>query len=156
MLRKLTLSAVIAATAVLAIAPAALAAAPKPKPKPPVVTVEPINDYNVHWEFDGTVVQTWTVGTRKFVSYASGRLDVTETYTMDQTATKGETQVYDSSALITSRHVSQGNFTILYSVTAHTDMLWGDGRDCDIDTRMLVARNKMIVNEVIGPVCTAP
>ncbi len=154
MFRKLTLSAVIAATAVLALAPAALAAAPKPKP--PVVTVEPISDYNVHWEFDGTVVQTWTAGTRKFVSYSTGRLDVTETYTMDQTATKGEMLVYNSSARITSRHVSQGNFTILYSVTSHTDMLWGDGRDCDIDSRLLVSRNNMIINEQIGPVCTTP
>jgi hypothetical protein len=40
--------------------------------------------------------------------------------------------------------------TILYSVTSHTDMLWGDGRDCDIDTRLLVARNLQIVNEQIG------
>ena len=154
MLRKLTLSVAIAATALLALAPATLAAAPKPKA--PVITIEPIDDSSVHWEPDGTVVETEIVGTRRTAVYARGRIDVTETYTMDQTATKAGDLIYDSSASTSSRVVTLGEFMILYSLTSHTDMLWGDGRDCDIDTRTLVVRNRLIVNEQVGPVCTTP
>jgi hypothetical protein len=153
-LRKLMLATAVSATALLALAPAAMAGTPWAQK--PTVVVEPIDSHDVHEEIDGTIVETRVLGTRRTATFANGRIHMSETYTMDQTATNAGDLVYDSSASTRSRVISVGELTVLFSVTSHTDMLWGDGRDCDIDTRFVVARNKVVVNEQVGPVCTTP
>ncbi len=154
MYRKLMLAVTVSATVLLALAPAATAATPSVQK--PTIIVEPIDSHDVHEEFDGTIIETRVLGTRRTVVYASGRIHMTESYTMDQTATKAGALLYDSSASTRSRVISVGELTVLFSLTSHTDMLWGDGRDCDIDTRFVVARNKVVVNEQVGPICTTP
>jgi hypothetical protein len=114
----------------------------------------PSRGHNIHEEPDGTVIETLVVGTRRTVAFASGRVHMSETYTMDQTATRAGDLVYDSSALTTSRVIYIGEFTILFSLKSHAEMLWGDGRDCAIDTRFLVVRNAVKVNEQVGPICS--
>jgi hypothetical protein len=154
MLGKLMLATAVSATALLALAPAATAG--PPTAQKPTIVVEPIDSHDVHEEIDGTIIETRVLGIRRIVTYPNGRMHMSETYTMDQTATKAGDLVYDSSASTRSRVIAAGEVTVLFSLASHIDMLWGDGRDCDIDTRYVVARDKVVVNEQVGPVCTMP
>jgi hypothetical protein len=150
---KRTMAILVTAVALLAVAAGPVAAAEEASNAPTIVT-EPIDDHNVHEEPDGSRTEFHTVGTRTTFLFPSGRTHTTEAYTMRQVLTDASGTLLFTSESTTTQHVIfEGERTIFFSTDAHTVISYPDGSACTITLDMVVANDKMVRFEQIGPIC---
>ena len=150
--RKLTLIIAALAMSVVALGPGAAATAAAGNG--PATVTEPYEFRDVHTEPDGSTTEVHLVGVRTITTFSDGRVMSTDEYTDNQiarTATGG--LLYQSTTTAEVRQTLDGESVRYLSNEAHTDMLWGDGRECVIDVRYLVVNDRQIIGEQIGPIC---
>ena len=150
--RRLTL---LLATLALTLAVAAPVAADATPAGAPTVVTEPIQDHNIHYEPDGTVIESRQTGTRTTRTFPDGRVMMSEAYTLHQVSTAPDGAMnYDSVADTSLRVIADGERTILFSLSSESQTTLGDGRTCESSSSFLVVNDKVVRQDEVGPICS--
>ena len=153
MSRIITHLVAIAAIALLVAGPAAATTAAAGNA--PTIVTEPIDSSDRHEEPDGSVTTFRVLGTRTTFTFPDGRYILREAYTDHQVLTDASgALVFDSLSEISVHVIAQGERTILFRSTGETTMTLGDGRECTLSSIFLVANDKVIKSEQVGPICS--
>ena len=153
MSRMLTHLLAAAAIVLLAAGPAAATPAATPGNAPILVT-EPIDQSGSPAEPDGSVTTYRQLGTRTTFTFPDGRLLLRESYTDHQVLTDPSgALIFDSLSEVSVEVVSEGERTILFRHTGETVMTYGDGRECTMSSVFVVANDKVVKWEQVGPIC---
>ena len=143
-----------AAIALLAAGPAAATTAATTGNAPTIVT-EPIDQSGSHEEPDGSVTTYRQLGTRTIFTFPDGRSMLRESYTDHQVLTDASgALIFESLAEITSHVVARDERTIQFRSTNETTMTYGDGSVCTMSMVFVVANDKVVKWEQIGPICS--
>lgn len=143
-----------AAIVLLAVGPAAATTAATTGNAPTIVT-EPIDQSGQHEEPDGSVTAYRQVGTRTTFTFPDGRYLLRESYTDHQVLTDPSgALVFDSRSEISVDVVAEGERTILFRTTSETFMTRGDGSACTMSAVFIVANDKVVKWEQVGPICS--
>ena len=144
-----------AVIALIAAGPAATTTAATTTGNAPTIVTEPIDQSNTHEEPDGSVTTMRQVGTRTTFTFPDGRYMLREEYTDHQILTDPTgALVFDSMAETSVHVVAKGERTIMYRLTSETQMTLGDGRECTMSSTFVVANDKVVKWEQIGPICS--
>lgn len=147
------LLAALAMTTLLAAGPAAATTAAAGNA--PTTVTEPIDSHNIHEEGDGTVIEFRVTGTRTTSTFPDGRYMMTEQYTMLQTWTSPSgVVVHDSVSEISTKVIAQGERTIFFSTSSEARTTLADGSTCDLSVTFIVANDKIVKHEQVGPICS--
>jgi hypothetical protein len=143
-----------AAIVLLAVGPAAASTAASTGNAPTIVT-EPIDQSGTHEEPDGSVTDFRQLGTRKTFTFPDGRYMLREEYTDHQVLTDASGALVFDSVSETSMHViAKGESTILMRSISESTMTRGDGSVCTMSFVFMVANDKLIKMEQVGPICS--
>jgi hypothetical protein len=143
-----------AAIVLLAAGPAAASTAATTGNAPTIVN-EPIDQSGTHEEPDGSVTAYRQLGTRTSFTYPDGRYMLREEYTDHQVLTDASGALIFDSVSETSVHViAKGERTILFRSISETAMTRGDGSECTMSFVFMIANDKLIKMEQVGPICS--
>jgi hypothetical protein len=143
-----------AAIMLLAAGPAAASTAASTGNAPTIVT-EPIDQSGTHEEPDGSVTTFRQLGTRTSSTFPDGRYMLREEYTDHQVLTDASgALVFDSMSEISVHVIAHGERTILFHSIGETTMTRGDGSECTMSFEFMVANDKLIKMEQVGPICS--
>ena len=145
----------VAALAIVLIAAGPAAASTAAAGNAPTIVTEPIDDFNVHEEPDGSVTTSRVTGSRTTMEFPDGRYMLRERYTLHQTSTDPSgAVVFDSTSDTSVKVIAEGERTVLFSLTSEGTTTLADGSECTFSTTFLVANDRLIKNEQTGPICS--
>lgn len=151
--RKLTF--LVAALAITFLAAGPAAATTAAAGNAPTIVTEPIDSKDIHEEPDGTVIEFRVIGTRTTSTFPDGRFMMSEEYTMLQkwTSPRGVV-IHDSVSEISTKVIAQGERTVLFSTSSESTVTLADGSTCELSVTFIVANDKVVKNEQVGPMCS--
>ena len=151
--RKLTF--LVAALAITLLAAGPAAAKTAAAGNAPTIVTDPIDSWDIHEEWDGTVIESRVTGTRTTSTFPDGRYTMTEQYTMLQTWTSPSgVVVHDSVSETSIKVIAKGERTILFQSASQSQVTLADGSTCEVSFTFMVANDEVVKNEQVGPICS--
>ena len=145
----------LAAAAIVLLAAGPAAATTAAAGNAPTIVTEPIDSSDTHEEPDGSVTSFRVLGTRTTFTFPDGRFMLREAYTDHQVLTDASgALIFDSRSEISVQVVAEGERTILFRSTSDTEMTLGDGSECTLSSTLIVANDKVVKSEQVGPICS--
>jgi hypothetical protein len=145
----------LAAAAIVLLAAGPAAATTAAAGNAPTIVTEPIDSSGTHEEPDGSSTTFRVLGTRTTFTFPDGRFILREEYTDHQVLTDAAGGlVFESMSDISTEVIAQGERTITFRSTGETTMTLGDGSTCTLSSTFIVANDKVVKSEQIGPICS--